>query len=161
MGSPSSPPSVLRGVRQGADRLGREIRARLSHAAPGADPGGWLAVTALVDRGVVDAAGGVPGPLADLGDRIEVDVRPAPADKGTVIAARLVTSAESHDGRRPADGAAELQSRLREALRETKQLLETGQVMRVDPQPAGRRTRTLAGRAIDVAQAHGRDQGVL
>ena len=88
---------------------------------------------------------------------MQIDITAAPADKGTEIAARVVT-----DGAEAGAGdLAELQKQLRVALRHSKQLLETGQVMQVDPQPHGERTSSPAGKAIDAAQAHGAEQGVL
>ncbi|MHA3702032.1 hypothetical protein ACXR2U_07585 [Jatrophihabitans sp. YIM 134969] len=155
MEQPSSPSSVVQGVRSGVGQLVRGVRQRLSHVAPGADPGEWLAVTVLADRDTV-LAGGLPAPLAELQDRIQVDVTPAPGDKGTEIAARVIT-----DGDQAAGDLAELQTSLRLALRHSKQLLETGQVMKVDPQPHGARTNSPAGKALDEAQAHGAEQGVL
>ena len=54
-----------------------------------ADPRRWLAVT--VNRVPSDLlpGGSPPAPLAELGDAIEVQVRPAPGDKGAELAARL------------------------------------------------------------------------
>jgi len=54
-----------------------------------ADPRRWLAVT--VNRAPSDVLpdGSPPAPLAELGDAIEVQVRPAPGDKGAELAARL------------------------------------------------------------------------
>ena len=78
MDSSSSTP-FLHSVRESADRLGRGVRDRLSHAAPGADPGEWPAATVLVDREAVDAGGALPAPLAELRDRIQVDVAQAQA----------------------------------------------------------------------------------
>jgi hypothetical protein len=156
--SPLSPSSVVRGVKDGVEHLARGVRERLGSAGPGADPGGWLAVTVLADRDTV-VAGGLPAPLAELGDRIAVEVRPAPGDKGTEIAARI---AQDETGAATADtDASDLQDRLREALRLSKSLLETGRVMRVDPQPAGKRSSSPAGKGIDTAQEHGREKGVL
>ena len=156
MASAASPSSVVKGVREGVGHLTRGIRERVKSIEPGADPGSWLAVTVFGDHDTV-LADGLPAPLADLRDRVQVDVRRAPADKGTEIAARVIDSGDAD----ASDDAAALHDRLRQALRESKQLLETGQVMRVDPQPAGERSSSPVGKAIDVAQTHGRDKGVL
>ena len=53
-----------------------------------ADLRGWLAVT--VNRAPSDVLpdGSLPAPLAELADAVEVQVRPAPGDKGTELAAR-------------------------------------------------------------------------
>src|SRR3954468_17033375 len=48
----------------------------------------WHVVT--VNRAAFDVApdGVLPAPLAELGDAIEVQIRPAPRDRGTELAAR-------------------------------------------------------------------------
>jgi hypothetical protein len=100
------------------------------------DPRGiyrWLPIT--INRRPEDVApdGLLPEPLAMLGDAIEVRIREAPGDKGTEIAARLRAPQEQASG--------EVTSRLtgddprqevRRALRDTKSLIETGEVLRPD-----------------------------
>lgn len=104
---------------------------------------GWLAVTVLCDPSDIDTAA-LPAPLAELGRRIEVRVTPAPADKGSELAARLRD--------RPASGSAvsrltgsDPQADLRSALRRAKQLIEVGEVLVVDPAPHGHRKKTPGG----------------
>jgi hypothetical protein len=105
------------------------------------------------------APGGVlPPPLAELGDAVEVRVTEAPDGKGTELAARL------RDGEPPA--AARLTGQdprqdVRSALRLSKQLIEVGEVLRVDPQPAGHRTPTPAGKALDAITRRAGGEGVL
>lgn len=152
MASALSPSSIAQGVRQGVGHL---VRGRLSPTTPGADPGSWLVVTVHTDSDTVLATG-LPR-LAALKPAVEYDLRPAPADKGTEIFARVVTGAGAELDSDPA----EVQQQLRTALRETKSLVEIGYVMVVDPQPAGKRSESVAGEAIDEAQASGREQGVL
>ncbi|MGY1746810.1 hypothetical protein [Blastococcus sp. SYSU D00695] len=109
----------------------------------------WRAVTVL--RPAADLPlDGLPAPLAALGDRVEVRVTPAPGDKGTELAARW---------RGPA--SEEELGRLREALRAAKQLLETGEVLRMDPRPHGDRAVTPQGRLLDGAVARARKAGLL
>lgn len=145
-----SPSSVVRNLREGVEHL-----VRGTTTSPGADPGDWLAVTVYRDGDAVRA--GDLTRLTDLQPAVEYELRPAPADKGTEIHARVATAANAEVDADPA----EVQRRLRVALRDTKALLETGSVMAVDPQPAGTRTNSPAGKAIDEAQASGREQGVL
>jgi len=102
----------------------------------------------------------VPAPLAALGDLVEVEVRPAPGDKGTELRARLrvpePTGMASAAGRVAGNDP---RQRVRAALREAKQLIEVGEVLRVDPTPHGRRTPTPTGalveRATDLAPGEG------
>lgn len=110
---------------------------------------GWLAVT--VNRAVDDVLPGValPAPLAALGDTIDVEVRPAPGDKGSELRAR----------QRP--GTPDATGRIRAALREAKQLIEVGEVLRVDPTPHGRRTATPTGLLVDVLTARSNEGGTL
>ncbi|SFP01722.1 hypothetical protein SAMN05660464_1969 [Geodermatophilus dictyosporus] len=110
----------------------------------------WRAVTVLRDPADVDPAAGLPTPLAALGDRIEVRVTPAPGDRGTELAARY----------RHTPGPEEIGD-LRAALREAKALLEVGEVLRVDPQPHGRRAATPQGAALEGAAKAAPREGVL
>ncbi len=109
----------------------------------------WRAVTVFREPADVDAAG-LPAPLAALGDRIEVRTTSAPGDRGTELAARYRgTPSEDEIGD------------LRAALREAKALLEVGEVLRVDPQPHGRRAATPQGAALEGAAQAAPREGVL
>ena len=104
-------------------------------------------------RAVTVNAAEVPGPfpeLAAFGARIEVRTTPAPRDLGTEIAARF-----------PAGGSADDVGELRSALRRTKQLIETGEVLRVDPQPHGYRRPTPQGALLEGATENAAKEGVL
>lgn len=128
----------------------RGVRSVLGPAGPpgasAAPASGWLAVTVFKDLSEVEEAV-LPAPLAELGDRIDVDVRPAPGDKGTELCARLAA--------RPSGGALsrlagdDPQAELRSALREAKQLLEVGEVLAVDPAPHGDRPATPQGALLE------------
>ena len=108
----------------------------------------WRAVTVL--REPADVSASLPPPLAALGDRVEVRVTPAPGDRGTELAARYRgTPTEQQIGD------------LRAALRESKALLEVGEVLRVDPQPHGRRAATPQGAALEGAAQAAPREGVL
>ncbi|WP_069386737.1 hypothetical protein [Cellulosimicrobium cellulans] len=71
-----------------------------------------------------------PAPLADLGDGVRLDTAPAPKDFGSELRLRVEPGADVdvHDAR--------------QALRLTKQLLETGTVMPPDEPLVRRRTLT-------------------
>ncbi|MEV8510216.1 hypothetical protein AB0368_36045 [Actinoplanes sp. NPDC051475] len=88
----------------------------------------------------------LPGSLTELGDAVEVTLRPAPGSRGTEV----VVSAR--DDTVPA-------GRIRRALRETRSLLETGDVLL----PAGPPTTTPTplNRPLRAATRHGREGGLL
>lgn len=118
---------------------------------PRAPRSGWLGVTVHTEPDQVLPSGRVPGPLAQLGDAVEIDVRPAPGDKGSELRARFRRGGGGEDGR----------GRLRAALREAKQLIEVGEVLRVDPTPHGRRSATPTGFLVDLATARSNTGGTL
>lgn len=132
---------ALRRVRSAVDPL-----TKLSHRPDGAGGSGWLAVTVLRDPGEVDV-GDLPAPLAELEDRIEVRVDPAPGDRGTELRARLREPSSGGLGQRL--GGEDPQADLRSALRRAKQLLEVGEVLRVDSAPHGERPSTPGGLLLE------------
>jgi len=89
----------------------------------------------------------MPQPLAALGTTIEVRLTPAPGDRGTELSARL-RSGDNHSG-------------LRIALRESKQLLEGGEIAVVDPRPHGDRAHTPQGALLDAVTKASAGEGVL
>ncbi|GAA3552076.1 hypothetical protein GCM10022197_03800 [Microlunatus spumicola] len=140
-------------------------RLQRQAAAGSGEQGGprsrWRAVT--VNRSPEEVMpDGPPGPLAALGDLVEVEVRPAPGDKGTELRARLrgpeptgpVAAAARVAGKDP-------RQRVRAALREAKQLIEVGEVLRVDPAPHGRRTATPTGAFVEMATDRAPGEGLL
>jgi hypothetical protein len=123
---------------------------------PGREPRRrWHTVTVYCPQDRVAPGGRLPEPLARLGNAIEVRTRPAPGGRGTELAVRpreagapARMAAKAHDGRA-----------VRAALREAKQLLETGEVLRPDRPPTSRST--LLNRPVRVAVRHGREEGRL
>ncbi len=122
----------------------------------------WRSVTVFLPADEVMPDGRPPGPLAALGDLVDVDVRPAPGDRGTELRARLrapepagVPAAAS---RVKGDDATQ---RVRAALRESKQLLETGEILRVEPAPHGGRSGGIGSRVIDFATRRAGGEGLL
>jgi hypothetical protein len=107
-------------------------------------------VTVLREPDDVGTPDAPPPPLTRFGDRIEVRVGAAPGDKGTELSARF----------REQPGADEI-GELRSALREAKQLLETGEVLRVEPQPHGLRKPTPQGAAVEGMAQRAPEEGVL
>ena len=99
--------------------------------------------------------GQLPAPLAELDGSVEVEVRPGPGDWGTEILARPAAASSSPAADR------DLRDQIRSALRQTKQLLEVGEVLVAEPRPEGHRSATVAGKLVDRA-VHGADsKGVL
>jgi hypothetical protein len=142
--------SVASQAARAGGTLVRQVRSTInpssSRPAGASEPAsGWLVVTVLCGPTDIDTAA-LPAPLAELGDDIDVRVRPAPGDKGTELAARL-------RGQVPKTGSLPLnrlsgsdpQADLRSALRRAKQIIEVGEVLVVDPAPHGRRTATPGG----------------
>ncbi|MGY1640111.1 hypothetical protein ACI782_03125 [Geodermatophilus sp. SYSU D00703] len=129
----------------------RQVRSAIDPSAArpagrGQPASGWLAVTVFREPSDVDTAQ-LPAPLAELGDRIEVRVRPAPGGKGTELAARLRDRPSS--GALSRIGGRDPQADLRSALRRAKQLIEVGEVLAVDPAPHGKRTATPGGALLE------------
>ena len=120
----------------------------------------WHAVTVNRPPEEVSSEGRLPDPLAELGDRIEVQIRPAPGDRGTEIHARVRGTVSS--------GLSKVQARmsgedprgtLRRALRETQWLLETGEVLKPDTPPSTKPT--PGGKLIGLATSRSWKEGRL
>jgi hypothetical protein len=109
-----------------------------------AGPGRWLAVTVYREPDDVRAEVDGSGPLSRMRHEIEVTVRAAPGDKGAELAARPTA---------PDGGSVDLRRAVRAALRETKSLLECGEVVEPSrpgsshPGPAGQVLRAVTNRA--------------
>lgn len=94
------------------------------------DTNRWLAVTVNLPVEEIDAAQ-LPKPLAELGNRVEVRIQRASAGKGTEIAARLREPGPTGVAARLA--GQDPRQEVRQALRQAKSLLETGDVLQPDP----------------------------
>lgn len=127
---------------------------RLRPATPDHDRR-WNVVTIKAAPEEVLPGGQPPPLLAELGDAVEVDVRPAPGGRGTELHARLSRQANS-------PSAGELtQGDVRSVLRRTKQLFEVGEVLQSAPRPEGKRPATPAGKLVDAAVEKSDQKGVL
>ena len=129
-----------------------------SGAGSSAPASGWLAVTVNRDPAEIDTDP-LPAPLAEFGDRIEVRIRPAADGKGTEIAARLQPPAAGSALGRLA--GSDPQGDLRSALRRAKQLVEVGEVLKVDPAPHGKRSATPGGMLLEAVTKRAPRGGVL
>jgi hypothetical protein len=122
----------------------------------------WRAVTINRSPEEVMPDNRRPAPLAQLGDLVEVEIRTAPGGKGTELRARL----RDPEPQGAASAAARLsgndpRQRVRAALREAKQLIEVGEVLRVDPTPHGRRPPTPTGALVEAATKRAGGEGLL
>src|SRR3954471_9757939 len=73
-------------------------------------------ITVYRPIGEIHVNGKLPSPLTELGDKVDVELRPAPGDRGTEISVR------------PRDGGVSA-GVVRRALRDSRSLLETGDVL--------------------------------
>ena len=122
----------------------------------GTHPEGWKAVTVLGEAADFEA-GGYPEPLRRIADALDIRLAPAPGDKGFEVHARVRDDADLTavvGDENPAQA-------LRTALRDAKQLFETGEVLQAKPRPHGHRPRTLLGTAVDKAEDKAKGEGVL
>jgi hypothetical protein len=140
-------------------------RSRTRAAAPGASAecrNRWRAVTVNKPAAEVAPDGKLPEPLAELGDSVEVRITPAPDGKGTELAARLRAPEPSGPASMPGRLAgSDPRQAVRSALRESKALIEVGEILRMDPRPAGQRTLTPGGKLLDAVTKRARAEGVL
>ncbi|MEV8378820.1 hypothetical protein AB0P21_39145 [Kribbella sp. NPDC056861] len=122
----------------------------------------WLTVTINRPPEEVAPQGRWPDPITDLGDTVEVEVRAAPGGKGTELAVRLrhLRASGSDDAAARTEGETPQQA-VRSALRQAKQLIEVGEVLRVDPAPHGKRRYTPGGLLLDAATRRAGQEGVL
>ncbi|PJE96435.1 hypothetical protein CUT44_18195 [Streptomyces carminius] len=126
----------------------------------------WLVVTVnRPPQAVLPDGGRPPRPLDEFGDDLEVAVRPAPGGRGTELAARLregstPVRAQPAQYSLPARLAGEdPRQPVRQALRQAKALLETGEVLRPDVPTA--REETLGSRLVGLATRRAGGEGVL
>lgn len=112
----------------------------------------WQVVTVNRPPGEVAPDGRMPDPLGELGDTVEVQVRPAPGDRGTELAARP-------RGEAPARSGEDMGDTVRTTLRDTKQLLEAGEILRPTQPPTTRRT--VPGLPLQLAIRRARRKGRL
>lgn len=119
----------------------------------GAHPEGWKAVTVLGDADAF-SSDGYPEPLRRVAGSLEIRVQPAPGDKGFEVHARVREGTDLAGEKDPGKA-------LRTALRDAKQVFETGEILRATPRAHGERPPTLLGGAVDKAEEDAKGEGVL
>jgi hypothetical protein len=135
------------GLVASARAAARTLQARVGSRGEGSR---WVAVTVL--RPPSEVTGSVAlAPLEALGAVAETRVTEAPGGRGTELAARW----------RPGQDAGRPLDELRSTLREVKQVLEVGEVLRSLPRPEGARPSTPGGAVIDAAERRSQGKGVL
>lgn len=153
--------AVFAGLGVGAVTIRRVIRQTPAARSLREPQDRWLVLTVNRPQEEIAPQNVWPEPLAELGDEVDIELRRAPANKGTEIAVRQ---------RNPESGSSATLSRIagtsqvqkiRSALRKTKQLLETGEVLKVDPQPHGERKPTPGSAVIAIATRRAGREGVL
>jgi hypothetical protein len=122
----------------------------------------WRTVTILRSKHQIAPGGVLPQPLLALGDLLDVRLSPAPGDRGTELSVRLrMPEPRGMRGLVQRLRGSDPRQAVRRALRESKQLAEAGEIMRVDPQPEGHRTPTPGGAVIDLLARRSSGEGVL
>ncbi|GIE97528.1 hypothetical protein Ari01nite_49930 [Paractinoplanes rishiriensis] len=89
----------------------------------------------------------LPGSLKEIADDVEIRLRAAPGDRGTEIVVHIP------------EGSPVTEGEVRRALRETRSLLEAGDVLLPSGPPTT--TPTLLNRPLQAATRHGREGGLL
>ena len=135
------------GLAAGARAAVRKLRTR---AGSGGEGGRWVVVTVLRPPGEVTSSVALD-PVQALGAAAETRVTEAPGGRGTELAARW----------RPGQDAGHSLAELWTTLREVKQVLEVGEVLRSVPRPEGKRPSTPGGLVIDAAERRSQGKGVL
>jgi len=121
------------------------------------DPYRWQTVTILAAPEEIAPDGRLPIPLAELADLIDTRLEPAPGGRGSQLSARtkLAPTPDSTLWK-----GTDLRHRIRSALQHAKQLVEVGEVLSVEPQPAGRR-RPSGGLLMALLPGDADQEGVL
>jgi hypothetical protein len=145
---------AIEGISNAAEAIRRVVGVDGQREQRAADQ--WLAVT--VNRGPeqVQPDGQLPDPLARIRDRIELQIRPAPGDKGTEIYARPRQPVPSGVGAVAARvTGTDPRQEVRLALRAAKSILECGEVVQPDRHTTTKRTITNLPLELAIKRARG------
>ncbi len=143
----TSSTGTMTSIAHAGGSLVRQVRSAIEPSAPAAGSGqpasGWLVVTLCCQPSDVDPAA-LPAPLAELGDQIEVRIRPGSGRQGHRVGRQAADQTSSGTKVSRLSGK-DPQADLRSALRRAKQLIEVGEVLAVDPAPHGKRSASIGG----------------
>jgi len=122
----------------------------------------WHVVTVNRSPDEVMPDGTPPPALRALGDLVEVEVRPAQQARGTELRAR-VRQPEPGTAKSVLErlGGTDPRQAVRAALREDKQLIEVGEVLRLEPIPHGDRGHTPGGKLVETVTKRAGGEGLL
>ncbi|MEV5935102.1 hypothetical protein ACIQCD_17325 [Streptomyces sp. NPDC093250] len=135
-------------------------RTRSAHRSDDRAGERWLTVTIYRPPEDVGSDEKLPAPLDEFADRIEVRVRKAPGDRGTELAARFKEPVPAASASLPARLAGkDPRQDLRRALRDTKALLEAGEVLLPDTPPTTRPT--PGGKPVELFTRRSGGEGAL
>ncbi|MBV9823971.1 MAG: hypothetical protein JO144_17210 [Actinobacteria bacterium] len=129
----SAPAAAARALRR---RLSRRSAPEPPPEETFADPFQWQSVTILADPAELAPDGRLPAPVATLGSLVETRLRPAPGGRGSELSIRTRPGPRSDPAGWKGEDPAR---RIRTALQQARQLAETGEVLKLEPQLAGRR----------------------
>jgi hypothetical protein len=131
----------------------RSLTVARTGRTTGDDERRWQVATVNRPPEEVAPDGHYPQPLAELGDAVEIRTSAAPGDRGTELAVRSLRTGRGRKRPRPQE--------IRRAVRDAKELLEVGEILRNEPRPHGKRSATPAGWLVDRAEKHARGGGNL
>ncbi|HEX8095085.1 hypothetical protein [Jatrophihabitans sp.] len=122
------------------------------------DPFRWQTVTILAAPQEIARDGRLPEPLAELAEFIDIRIEPAPGDRGSQLSARTKLA---HTPDSTLWKGKDLSRQVHSALRHAKQLIEVGEVLSVEPQPAGKRRQPATGLLMELTPGDADQEGVL
>jgi hypothetical protein len=118
------------------------------------DSSRWNTVTVDLSPEQIAPDGRYPQPLAELGDAIEIRMVPASGTWGTELGARPNPAV-------PGSRSEDIRQDVRRALRQSKTLLEAGEILLDEPMPHGKRPSTPTGRLVDEWEKRAQGGGFL
>lgn len=122
----------------------RWLASRSTEAA-GERQNRWMMITINCPPQRLASRADLPAPISRLGDAVDIKIGPAPGDRGSELGVRLRELPRLRlAGGSPRRPGGDPRRAVREALREAKSLIETGEILRRDrpmperPAPAGK-----------------------
>jgi hypothetical protein len=134
--------------------VGKRVVDARTRQASHSDRSRWNSVTVDLSPDEIAPGGVYPQPLVDLGDVVDIRMIPAPGSWGTELGARPKPEV-------PGISAGDLRQDVRRALRQSKTLLEAGEILRDQPMPHGKRPSTPTGRLVDEWEKRAQGGGFL